>query len=175
MLFAAQCYRKGSFRSVLGVMGSLCRGCLSITIMFVVVVLVVGGCVVVAVLLSTYCCSYIVLLSLLLCCYLVIVLRAVVKYSWNKWGLVVVLEVGRRLGGEIAVVRRSPTGKSSFEFVLVPCVRARRSCVGQREGFTLLWLGVRQHKCLPPVRLSSGCPRCPAGGPRCPDHLVPRV
>ena len=88
----------------------------------------------------------------------------------------------RRLGGEIAVERSPPTGKSSFEFVLVPCVRARRSCVGQRQGFTPLWLGVRQHECFPlwvvsrlPTlsrrwldSVARGCPHCPAGGSCCP-------
>ena len=82
--------------------------------------------------------------------------------------------------------RSTPTGKSSFEFVVVPCVpcvRARRSCVGEREGLMLVLLEVPQHKCftLRPcpsvVRVVPPVARlvligCPAGCPACPDHGV---
>ena len=71
--------------------------------------------------------------------------------------------------------RSPPTRKSSFEFVLVPCVRARRSCVGEREELLPPSLEGFGHKCLPPgvvARVPAGGPlvsrRWPAGVPWCP-------
>ncbi len=71
----------------------------------------------------------------------------------------------RRLGGDIEVERSPPTGKSSFEFVLVPCVpcvRARRSCAGGREEITPPSLGAIQDKCFFP-----GLSRGACGGSSC--------
>ena len=79
----------------------------------------------------------------------------------------------RRLGGEIAVERSPPAGKSSFEFVLVPCVRARRSCEGGREEFTLLSLGVRQHKCCAPGACQAVARIVPSVARRCPVGCAP--
>eukprot|EP00959_Pyramimonas_sp_CCMP1952_P252966 5284551-Pyramimonas_sp.AAC.1 len=74
----------------------------------------------------------------------------------------------RRLGGEIAVQRGPPAGKSSFEFVLAPRARARRSCVGGREEFTPLSLGVRQHKYFPLGPCQAGARIVPSVARRCP-------